>query len=147
MVNPPTLFLTTVPMIWIFSLPISSLPHFATKVSSVRQVPGYYFKTVLKIVLLPKILQQAAALKPQDPLDPASNFGALINEDHLQKVLGYIDSGEKEGAKLILGGSVFTLIPAKLIRKAIIWNPPFLITSIRSKKSLRKKSSALYFQS
>lgn len=58
----------------------------------------------IKDRLLPKILQQAAALKPQDPLDPASNFGALINEAHLQKVLGYIDSGEKEGAKLILGG-------------------------------------------
>lgn len=58
----------------------------------------------IKDKLLPKILEQAAQLKPQDPLDPNTTFGALINEPHLQKVLGFIDSGRKEGAKLILGG-------------------------------------------
>ena len=58
----------------------------------------------IKDKLLPKIIELAAELKPRDPLDPDSNFGPLINEPHLQKVLAYIDSGQQEGAKLILGG-------------------------------------------
>lgn len=58
----------------------------------------------IKDKLLPKIVALAADLKPQDPLDPNSTFGPLINEPHLQKVLGFIDKGKKEGAQLILGG-------------------------------------------
>ncbi len=39
-----------------------------------------------------------------DPTNPATNLGALISEGHLQKVLGYIDAGIKEGATLLSGG-------------------------------------------
>lgn len=54
--------------------------------------------------LLPLIVEKAAAIKAQDPLDPESSFGALVNEDHMNKVLAYIDSGKAEGAKLLVGG-------------------------------------------
>ena len=54
--------------------------------------------------LLPLILEKAAAIKAADPLDPGTRFGALMSEAHMNKVLGYIDSGISEGAKLILGG-------------------------------------------
>ena len=39
-----------------------------------------------------------------DTLDMATNFGALISENHMNLVLGYIESGKKEGAKLLTGG-------------------------------------------
>ena len=58
----------------------------------------------LKERLLPKIVQQAAKLIPNDPLDLETNFGALINEDHMNKVLAYIESGKQEGATVICGG-------------------------------------------
>lgn len=58
----------------------------------------------IKDKLLPKILEKAAQLKPQDPLDPSTTFGALINEMQLNKVLNYIESGKRQGAELILGG-------------------------------------------
>lgn len=58
----------------------------------------------IKDKLLPKVIELAAELKPGDPLDPNSTFGPLINEAHLQKVLGFIDSGQQEGAQLVLGG-------------------------------------------
>lgn len=58
----------------------------------------------IKERLLPKIIEHTAKLKPQDPLDPEASFGALIHEAHLEKVLGYIDSGLQEGAQLIHGG-------------------------------------------
>jgi betaine-aldehyde dehydrogenase len=39
-----------------------------------------------------------------DPLNPATNLGALISENHMQSVLGYIESGKNEGATLAFGG-------------------------------------------
>ena len=39
-----------------------------------------------------------------DPLDPATDVGALISEAHLQKVLGYIDAGVAAGARVVCGG-------------------------------------------
>lgn len=42
--------------------------------------------------------------QPGDPLDPATEMGALVDETQLRTVLGYIDSGQKEGAQLVAGG-------------------------------------------
>ena len=39
-----------------------------------------------------------------DPMDPATNFGALISKAHQEKVLSYIETGKREGAKLLAGG-------------------------------------------
>ena len=58
----------------------------------------------MKETLLPKILEQTARITPKDPLDPDCAFGALINEAHMGKVLGFIDSGEQEGAKRLCVG-------------------------------------------
>lgn len=54
--------------------------------------------------LMPRILEQAAKIKPCDPLDPSSEFGAIMNEAHMNKVLGYIEGGIAEGANLLCGG-------------------------------------------
>ena len=39
-----------------------------------------------------------------DPMDPATNYGALISKDHQAKVLEYIEIGKAEGAHLLTGG-------------------------------------------
>ncbi|WP_022963082.1 betaine-aldehyde dehydrogenase [Halopseudomonas pelagia] len=39
-----------------------------------------------------------------DPMDPETNFGALISQQHRQLVLGYIEKGIAEGATLACGG-------------------------------------------
>jgi aldehyde dehydrogenase (NAD+) len=39
-----------------------------------------------------------------DPLDPATEQGPQVDNDQLEKVMGYIESGKKEGAKLLCGG-------------------------------------------
>jgi betaine-aldehyde dehydrogenase len=39
-----------------------------------------------------------------DPLDPATHVGALISNDHMAKVLGYIEKGRAEGATVLTGG-------------------------------------------
>ncbi len=43
-------------------------------------------------------------LRVGDPFDPESQIGALSTERHLQRVLGYVETGKKEGAVLATGG-------------------------------------------
>uniref|UniRef100_A0A0K0FUE5 Aldehyde dehydrogenase family 1 member A3 (inferred by orthology to a human protein) n=1 Tax=Strongyloides venezuelensis TaxID=75913 RepID=A0A0K0FUE5_STRVS len=39
-----------------------------------------------------------------DPLDEKTNVGASINESHLNKILGFVESAKKEGANILRGG-------------------------------------------
>ena len=47
---------------------------------------------------------QAPKYQPGDPLDPDTAMGALVDDAQLKSVLGYIDSGSSEGARLVAGG-------------------------------------------
>jgi len=40
-----------------------------------------------------------------DPMDPATQVGSLISEEHMENVLGYIARGRAEGARVIAGGN------------------------------------------
>lgn len=55
--------------------------------------------------LVAKIIAKAQTLRQGDPLDPATQIGAMVDHRHMQRVLGYIKTGCDEGAKLALGGS------------------------------------------
>jgi aldehyde dehydrogenase (NAD+) len=39
-----------------------------------------------------------------DPTDPANMMGPLVNERQRERVLGYIEKGKEEGARLVVGG-------------------------------------------
>ena len=43
-------------------------------------------------------------LAPGDPLDPHTRLGAMIDERQMRRVLDYVDLGEREGARVELGG-------------------------------------------
>jgi acyl-CoA reductase-like NAD-dependent aldehyde dehydrogenase len=43
-------------------------------------------------------------LRPDEPLDPKTKLGAIVDEAQMTKVLGYVDIGRQEGAQLVLGG-------------------------------------------
>ena len=58
----------------------------------------------IKDELVSRIAKLAKAWKVGDPLDPQNRLGAMIEKPHLEKVLGYIEAGKAEGAKLTLGG-------------------------------------------
>ena len=45
-----------------------------------------------------------SSFSPGDPLDPSTTMGPLVTRDQQKRVLGYIDVGKKEGAKVALGG-------------------------------------------
>lgn len=55
--------------------------------------------------LIDKIIAKLATVKVGRPLDERSEVGAMIHEYHLQKVLGFIETGLSEGGKLLAGGS------------------------------------------
>jgi gamma-glutamyl-gamma-aminobutyraldehyde dehydrogenase len=58
----------------------------------------------LKAKLLARMLEFSQEWIVGSPLDPATKIGPMIEESHLNKVLGYIESGKQEGAELVLGG-------------------------------------------
>ncbi len=57
---------------------------------------------------LARLVDGAAAWKVGNPLDPATRVGPLVSEEHLAKVLSYIELAEEEGAKLMTGGHRLT---------------------------------------
>lgn len=50
------------------------------------------------------IVRRAGELRVGDPLDPATEMGALVRESHLERVLEYVRAGTAEGARLRTGG-------------------------------------------
>jgi betaine-aldehyde dehydrogenase len=58
----------------------------------------------VKAAFLERLAARVRAMRIGDPLDPATQVGALISEDHMTKVLGYIGRGKAEGARLVIGG-------------------------------------------
>ena len=54
---------------------------------------------------LGKLAEKTAKLKIGDPLDEATDIGAIINEKQFKKVCGYVEEGMRQpGAKLLFGG-------------------------------------------
>jgi betaine-aldehyde dehydrogenase len=53
---------------------------------------------------LGKLKDRVAKMRIGDPLDAETHVGALISEEHMDKVLAYIESGKREGARLVIGG-------------------------------------------
>ncbi len=54
--------------------------------------------------LLPRIKERMAVLKVGNGLDPSSQMGPLITKAHRDRVAGFVDAGEKEGAKVLVDG-------------------------------------------
>ncbi len=42
--------------------------------------------------------------RPGNPLDPKTRLGAMVSEEQMTRVLGYIEAGKEDGANLVLGG-------------------------------------------
>lgn len=52
-----------------------------------------------------RLLRKAQERPPADPLDPATRTGPLVDEEHMTRVLGYVEAGRADGATLRVGGS------------------------------------------
>ncbi len=56
--------------------------------------------------LVNKLSKKVEALKVGPGSDKSSEMGPLVTKEHLEKVKGYVDLGDKEGAKLVVDGPV-----------------------------------------
>jgi acyl-CoA reductase-like NAD-dependent aldehyde dehydrogenase len=50
------------------------------------------------------VAAEAPKYRPDDPLSGSAAMGAIVDETQLRAVLGYIDAGQTEGAKVVTGG-------------------------------------------
>ncbi len=62
----------------------------------------------VKAAFLERLVARVAAMRIGDPLDPATQVGALVSAAHMHKVLGYIARGRAEGARVLIGGGRVT---------------------------------------
>ncbi len=68
-----------------------------------------------------KILtDKVAKIKVGDQLDPKTDMGPLVSKEQLERVDGYVRSGKKEGARLLIGGE-------RLNRKGYFYSPSVFI--------------------
>ena len=54
--------------------------------------------------LVERIADLGRQLAPGEPLDPATRLGSIVDARQLDKVLGYVDIGRREGARVVTGG-------------------------------------------
>jgi aldehyde dehydrogenase (NAD+) len=64
-----------------------------------------FVESKVKDEFLDKLVGRAKKMQPGDPLDPKTRLGAIVSQEQMQTVLGYIEAGKKDGAKLIAGGN------------------------------------------
>lgn len=55
---------------------------------------------------LERLKTRTEAIRIGDPLDPDTHLGPMVSMAQRDKVLGYIEAGKREGARLVAGGSV-----------------------------------------
>lgn len=100
----------------------------------------------VKSDLLDRIVEQLRLWRTGDPLDPKNHLGAIVSREQYDRILGYIEAGKKEGAKLVAGGKPIDagkglfieptlfdgVTPEMTIAKEEIFGPVFAIIEVES---------------
>ncbi|MEO1008446.1 MAG: aldehyde dehydrogenase [Planctomycetota bacterium] len=64
--------------------------------------------------VLAALVEGARSLRPGDPLDDATRFGALVSHDHRDKVAAYVDAARADGAEVLAGGAPPDALPPRV---------------------------------
>src|SRR5246500_1007825 len=64
-----------------------------------------FLESKLKDDFTEKLVARASKMRPADPLDPKTRLGAIVSQEQMKTVLGFIEAGKSEGAKLVAGGN------------------------------------------
>ncbi len=59
--------------------------------------------------LVPLLVQKLKEWKTGDPLDPQNALGAIVSTARFDDVLRYIETGKREGARIVTGGEPLTI--------------------------------------
>ncbi|MEQ8316703.1 MAG: aldehyde dehydrogenase [Phycisphaerales bacterium] len=72
-----------------------------------------------------RLVADAKALVPGDPLDSDTRFGALVSHDHRDKVAGYVERAIADGARVLTGGGAPEALPDR-VRDGAFYLPTVL---------------------
>jgi aldehyde dehydrogenase (NAD+) len=108
--------------------------------------------------LMDKLLDRARKLEPGDPLNPKTRLGALVSAAQLDKVLGYLELGKKEGAEPVLPGgragnigcfakpAIFDAVePSMRIAQEEIFGPVLSVLSFKDIDELVEKANSTIY--
>ncbi|HEY7216291.1 MAG TPA: aldehyde dehydrogenase family protein [Thermoanaerobaculia bacterium] len=59
--------------------------------------------------LVERLVARTKRLAPGDPLDPRTKLGALVSRKQRETVLGYVEEGKREGARVVHGGEAASI--------------------------------------
>ncbi|HEY8417855.1 MAG TPA: aldehyde dehydrogenase [Limnochordales bacterium] len=66
--------------------------------------PRVFVERSLYDRFLEAYVERVRAIRVGDPMDPETQMGALINHEHLDRVMGFVERAVKEGAQIVTGG-------------------------------------------
>jgi acyl-CoA reductase-like NAD-dependent aldehyde dehydrogenase len=101
----------------------------------------------IKDELLRLVIERASALYPGDPLKEQTSFGALVSAGHREKVLGYIASGEREGARAIYRANAPGPVPGGFYVAPVIFDEVAPVHRIAQEEIFGPVLSVLTFRS
>jgi acyl-CoA reductase-like NAD-dependent aldehyde dehydrogenase len=58
----------------------------------------------LRDELVDRVVEVGRSLAPDEPLDPETRLGSMVDQRQLERVLGYVEMGRREGARVVAGG-------------------------------------------
>ena len=61
-------------------------------------------KKSVKNEFLEKLVEYSKPWMPNDPFQPDTSMGSMVDENQTSRVLDYIETGKSEGANIITGG-------------------------------------------
>lgn len=67
-----------------------------------------YVQRSIRDEFVARLLDKAHAWMPGDPLNPASRAGAIVDSVQTQRVMGFIEQAQGQGAQLLTGGRQLT---------------------------------------
>ncbi|MGH3436027.1 MAG: aldehyde dehydrogenase [Sciscionella sp.] len=70
--------------------------------------------------LVELVTERAARIKLGDPNDPSTEMGPLANRPQYEKVLGYLRTAEREGAKVAYGGAADETLGGYFVKPTVL---------------------------
>jgi acyl-CoA reductase-like NAD-dependent aldehyde dehydrogenase len=66
-----------------------------------------------------RIAAKLSRVRVGDPLDPRTQVGAIVTSQQNETILGYIDKGKQEGARLLCGGGALETEKGQFVRPTV----------------------------
>jgi aldehyde dehydrogenase (NAD+) len=108
--------------------------------------------------LMGKLIERTRKLEPGDPLNPKTRLGALVSAAQMDKVLGYMELGRKEGANPVVPGgrsgnqgyfvkpAIFdSVAPDMQIAQEEIFGPVLSVLSFENEEELVEKANSTIY--